>query len=189
MVRMVTILFSNFMLLWVATFAVDGIISIDDSKDIFQKLLLTATISAVVLTPLLGFAADKIPSTVIAPYAFLLRAACGFGFLIVSDPRSSLATFFCTGLCVFSMLQSICMEVLLMKGMPPKIRGTMMGMYSFFVILGKFTFTLMSGFLFDKVGRTTPFIYMASCDSVAFLVSIILVATGKFKRRKDQEVE
>ena len=85
-IRLIAVLFSNFLLLWITSFVDEGLINEGDSKDLYQKIILSATVATILLLPLLGSLADKVPSTVIIPIAFTLRGICGYSFIWMTDP-------------------------------------------------------------------------------------------------------
>ena len=53
-IRLIAVLFSNFLLLWITSFVDDGKINEGESKDLYQQIILIATIATIVLLPLLG---------------------------------------------------------------------------------------------------------------------------------------
>ena len=49
----------------------------------------------------------------------------------MTDPNSALSKAMCVLLIIFTVIEAISVEVLLMKGMPSRIRGSMMGVFAF----------------------------------------------------------
>ena len=137
-------------------------------------------VSSIFCMPMFGYAGDKVPSPVLIPISFTLRAVCGYSFLWINNPASPIAQFMLCCLVIFSVLESVSIDVLMMRGMPNQIRGTMMGLFNFFVIFGKFSFTLTSGQAYDKIDRCAPFIYLALFDSLIVLVCLALTFCGNF---------
>ena len=139
-----------------------------------------STVGTIICLPLLGYAGDKVPSPIIVPFAFFLRGMSGYAFLWINNPKSGVAQLFCCCLIIFSVVESVSIEVLLMRGMPNKIRGTMMGLFNFFGVMGSLSFTLIGGQIFDRIDRCAPFIYLALMDTVLVLTCLTLTALGKF---------
>ena len=108
-------------------------------------IVLASMIGTIVLVPVLGWIADKLPSAVIIPIIFTLRAICAISFIWLDDPTSWLTSSIACALIIFSAAESISIEVLLMRGMPSEIRGTMMGVFAFFGQIGTLFFTLVGG--------------------------------------------
>ena len=89
----------------------------------------------------------------------------------------------CCLLIIFTVLEAISIEVLFFRGMPSQIRGTMMGMFAFFGQLGTLVYTLVGGQMFDRIGRNSPFIFLAIMDSFLVLLALIMACTGKLKSK------
>ena len=131
-IRLIAVLFSNFLLLWITSFVDEGLLTEQESKGLYQKVIVTSTVATIALLPILGHMGDKIPSTVIVPISFALRGAVGYSFIWLHDPESVIAQTLCCLLIVFTVIEAVSIEVLLMRGMPSAIRGTMMGVFAFF---------------------------------------------------------
>ena len=93
-----------------------------------QKMILT---TQRYFFPILGQLGDKVPATILVPIAFILRGATGYSFIWMTDPNSLVAKSMCVLLIIFTVIEAISVEVLFMRGMPSKIRGTMMGVFAF----------------------------------------------------------
>ena len=86
-VRLIAVLFSTFLLLWITSFVDDGIIASEQqSKGLYQKIIVASTIATILLLPLLGHFADKVSSAVIIPIAFILRGLVGYSFIWITNP-------------------------------------------------------------------------------------------------------
>ena len=89
----------------------------------------------------------------------------------------------CCLLIIFTVIEAISIEVLLMRGMPSGIRGTMMGIVNFFGQLGMLLYTLIGGWLFDRIDKNAPFIFLAIMDTILVLLTLTLICLGKFKTK------
>ena len=102
----------------------------------------------------------------------------------MQSPKSFASVTLCCLLIIFTVIEAISIEVLLMRGMPSQIRGTMMGMFAFFGQMGTLMFTLIGGQLFDRIDRNAPFVFLAMMDTLLVLLTLTLICLGKFKRHQ-----
>ena len=79
--------------------------------------------------PLIGQIGDNVPSKVIIPVAFTFRSIMALLFMRIHDPETTFARVIILLMCIFTVVEAISIEVLLMRDMPNKIRGTMMGLF------------------------------------------------------------
>lgn len=147
--KLIAVLFSNFLVLWLTSFVDEGLITEARSKDLYQRMILTSTVFSVVLAPLFGALGDKLPSKVLIPVAFTIRAFSGYSFLYMAHPESVFSALIIVLLIVSTLLEAISIEVLFFRGLPSQIRGTMIGFFAFFGHLGTLVFTLVGGQMFD----------------------------------------
>lgn len=180
-IRLIAVLFSNFLLLWITSFVDEGLLTEQESKGLYQKVILVSTAATIFLLPILGHLGDKIPSPVIVPLAFTLRGVVGYSFMTLDKPDSAIAQTLCCLLIIFTVIEAVSIEVLLMRGMPSAIRGTMMGVFAFFGQVGTLLFTLIGGQMFDRVGRNSPFVFLAVMDTFLVVIALSMTALGKFK--------
>ena len=180
-IRLIAVLFSNFLLLWITSFVDEGLLTEQESKGLYQKVILTSTVATIALLPIMGHMGDKIPSTVIVPISFALRGAVGYSFIWLDDPESAIAQTLCCLLIIFTVIEAVSIEVLLMREIPSAIRGTMMGVFAFFGQLGTLLFTLIGGQMFDRIDRNAPFVFLAIMDSFLVVLALAMTALGKFR--------
>lgn len=179
-IRLIALLFSTFLLLWITSFVDDGILESEAvSKTIYQKVILAATIATICLLPILGILGDRIPSKVLIPVAFALRGLCGYSFIWIKNPDTFIAKTLCCLLIIFTVVEAVSIEVLFMRGMPKAIRGTMTGVFAVFGQLGTLLFTLIGGQMFDRVGRSAPFVFLAIMDTMLVVLAFGLICTGR----------
>ena len=129
-VRLVLILFSTFMLLWITSFVDSGLLPNEKaSKDLYSMIVMLSIITTLVVLPVSGCLGDRVPTTIMIPVSFGLRGLCGMAFLYISDPRTTASIILCVALITLSMVENVCIEATFMKGMPSDIRGIMVGFY------------------------------------------------------------
>lgn len=140
-------------------------------------------IGSMVCMPFVGVLADKIPAAVIIPIIFTLRAVCGVSFMWLEDPTTFITKGIACALIIFSGAELVCIEALLMRGMPSEIRGTMMGVFAFFGQVGTLFFTLVGGQMFDRIDKAAPFVFCSIMDVLLVIYVLALVALGKFRSK------
>ena len=128
-VRLINVIFSTFLLLWVTSFVDQGLYDEEYSKTLYQKLMITTGVGSLLFMPLIGQIGDKVPSKVIIPVAFTFRSIMALLFMRIHDPETTFARVIILLMCIFTVVEAISVEVLLMRDMPNKIRGTMMGLF------------------------------------------------------------
>ena len=85
-----------------------------------------------VMLPIIGHLADKTPSRVIVPLAFLTRCVAAFMFVQITDPNTVLSYLSCSLLILATTVENVAVEVLFMREMPGDVRGAMNGCFHFF---------------------------------------------------------
>ena len=173
-VKIEHVLFSSFLLLWVTSFIDEGLLSEDESKDCYQKMILISTIASGLFLPLFGYVGDALSSRVLVPLAYSFRALCGFSFMLLDDPRSNLAFVIVIMLTCATIIEGISINVLFFRGIPSAVRGTMMGVYTCFGQLGMLFFTLAGGQMFDRINRNSPFFGLAALDSLVVILALVM---------------
>ena len=84
-VKLVLILYSTFLLLWITSFVDSGYLESEQkSKDLYSKIMIIAVVATLILLPMLGMAADRLRSTVSIPVSFFCRAICGYCFMFIT---------------------------------------------------------------------------------------------------------
>lgn len=181
-IRLISVLFSVYMLLWIQSFVQTGYLeSEDDALRIFRRILMISMILTAVALPLIGHLADKTPSRIIIPIAFALRCSAAFSFVTIKVPDTYVAYCSCSLLILATVLENVSVEVLFMRGMPGDVRGAMNGCLHFFGQVGILFFTQVGGRLFDSVGPWAPFALLGCTDAALFLLAVVLALCGKLK--------
>ena len=80
-IRMVTILFSVYIVLWITSFIDTGVLqSESDAKTVYIEMLAIAIVCSLFCLPVVGFIADRAPPYIFIPIAFGVRGLSVFGF-------------------------------------------------------------------------------------------------------------
>ena len=81
-IRLVTVIFSVYLLLWVTSFVDTGILANEkEAALLYSSIAITAIIIATFFVPISGYVADKVSPRICIPVAFFSRAIIVFGFL------------------------------------------------------------------------------------------------------------
>ena len=177
--KMIAALASNYFVLWFTSFADDGVITEEESADLYQKVLIISSIVSFLTAPLCGIAGDRVPSKILIPSSYALRALSGYMWCAAQVPESFYVYFVAVLMGIGTGLEFISISVLFYRGLPSKIRGTMQAAMTFFGALGKLIFTLCGGHMFDHWGRNSPFVFQATADMVVVVAALILACMGK----------
>ena len=177
--KMIAVLAGNYFILWFTSFVDEGLITEKESAELYQKVVIISSLVSFLTAPLCGMAGDRVPSKILVPCSYLLRAASGFLWTFAQVPESFFVYFVAILMGIGTGLEFISISVLFYRGLPGKIRGTMQAAMTFFGTAGKLIFTLSGGHMFDHLGRNSPFIFQATADMVVVVAALILIWMGK----------
>ena len=181
--RLMSVLFSVYLQLWVMSFEKSGVLSSKEESDaIYMRVVSGALIAILIVAPIFGFMSDKSDPRVIVPASFLIRGLVSVSFGFINDPRDWHAYALCILMIVVSIIQFICVEVLFMRHMKSHIRGTLSGIAFFFGSIGTTTFALVGGIIFDKIGPAAPFLLVGSADMAVLMIAMAFIMLGAIKR-------
>ena len=102
--QVISVLFNVYMVLWIASYVDSGLLeSEDESKDVYQRIMLFSMAATALLTPFIGYLADKFHWGLNVSIAIAFRVLTGILFLQIRDPRTTLAT----SLCILYIISSV----------------------------------------------------------------------------------
>ena len=79
--RLIVVLFSVYLQLWVMSFQQTGVLSSKEEADgIYMRVMTGALISIMVVAPIFGFVSDKSDPRIIVPASFFTRGLIAFSF-------------------------------------------------------------------------------------------------------------
>ena len=94
--RLLSILFSVYMQLWIMSFVETGVIeSKSDSEAIYMKVMAICILTLAIVGPVFGYMSNRLDSRVLIPVSFLARAICAISFRFIEDPSEWPAMFLC----------------------------------------------------------------------------------------------
>ena len=117
--------------------------------------------------------------------SFLLRSLIfTFGFPMLKAPDTIWTFVMVLGMISTTGSQSVTVDSFFSKLVPSDISGTMRGLYNFFGQLGLLTMTLISGYLYDTFGPSSPFVVIGVLDGLLSLVTFTLCFHGSLNPNK-----
>ncbi len=125
-------------------------------------------VSALLWAPFMGLLADRV-NRVSAMVVAMALAAAGFLTIgLVADPLAPIAIAACVCLGIGQMSAITASQVLIGQEADPRLRGSIVGVYSFFGALGLVASTLVGGRLFDLWAPSAPFVMVGIANAVLF---------------------
>lgn len=137
-------------------------------------MVLSALISMVVF-PVVGKLCDVHPPNITIPFAFILRGISTILFCNLKAPNTVSAYFVCVMMIVGTIVEMISVDTIFYKQLAKESRGVLCGLYSCAGQVGILIFSIIGGWLFDKVGPNSPFIIIGVLDFTFALITIISV--------------
>ena len=103
--RLMSVLFSVYLQLWVMSFEKSGVLSSKEESDaIYMRVVSGALIAILFVAPIFGFMSDKSDPRVIVPASFLIRGLVSVSFGFITDPRDWHAYALCILMIVVSII-------------------------------------------------------------------------------------
>mmetsp|Transcript_8687 Transcript_8687/g.14736 ORF Transcript_8687/g.14736 Transcript_8687/m.14736 type:complete len:86 (-) Transcript_8687:36-293(-) len=82
---------------------------------------------------------------------------------------------------IATITENISVDTLFLKNLPKETRALLNGIYSFSGQLGILIYSIVSGYIFDKIGPKSPFILIGILDLVFASMITICSVKGMFK--------
>jgi len=162
-----------FMILWVVQAGSAAGLTPGEAQGKAGIYVAIYSLAALGWAPVVGIIADRIDRLTLTLIAFVL-AAIGYAALGMSSDVLTLSSIapalIMAGIGQSSTAMSI--TVLLAEVCPPKIRGSVFGVQSFFGALGILAISWGGGQLFDLVGPPAPFIAVAAANAAVFAIAL-----------------
>lgn len=169
----------SFMSVWVMSASKLQGIDTPNALKTVGLVSLTLTLASAVSPLLLGFLADRV-NRVNMLIGTLIYAAFAFAStLFVRDVTGILILVVFAGIGVAEMAQTIASESVFGERAPPSLRGSAMGLYVFMGTLSVIVVSYLAGILFDKLGFTAPFLFLAALNLVFAAAAIVLIRSRR----------
>ena len=171
------------LLLWVTSYLDSGYFETElKAQTIYQNLLLCAVIACCFFVPVVIRMSDHWHLGWSIGISFLLRAVIFvLGFPLIIKPDGYIAFALAAGMLTTTGFQSVAVESFFSKLIPDDISASLRGVYNFFGQIGVLLMTLISGFLYDFAGPTSPFVLIGFLDFALASLTITLSFYGKLQ--------
>ena len=137
-------------------------------------------VSALLWAPVIGLIADRVNRVSAMAFAMALGAAGFLGIGLVDDPLAPTAIVACVCLGIGQMSAITASQVLIGQEADARLRGSIVGVYSFFGALGLLASTVVGGRLFDLLAPSAPFVMVGIANGALFVwaLAVRLLAPG-----------
>ena len=129
-----------------------------------MQIMLISVLFSTVLFPLIGKVCDNMEPAQIVPTAFLIRGVSTCMFCMLNRPDTFQAYFVCVLMIIGTIVENISVDSIFNKNLPKESRGALNGLYSFAGQSGILVYSLVGGWMFDNIGRYSPFVIIGVCD-------------------------
>jgi MFS family permease len=129
--RLLSVLFSTYLILWIQSFSDHSKESREIGKTIYLQIMVISTIISAFVFPFVGQVCDLFSPRKTIPFAFIFRALTTGMFYCVDKPNSYLAYFSAIMMIVGTIVENISIDTIFAKNLPKETRGILNGVYSF----------------------------------------------------------
>ena len=172
--KLLAVLFSIYLILWIQSFAAKGIIAdVDEGKTIYMKIMIVSVFISTLTIPFIGKLCDSIEETKIMPVAFIVRGLSTVAFCFLKTPDSIGAYIICVIMIVGTIVENLSIESLYLKNLPKETRGVLCGAMSFVGQFGILFYSLVGGYIFDHIGPKSPFAFLGILDFIFVLICLV----------------
>jgi MFS family permease len=126
-------------------------------------------VSALLWAPVIGLIADRVNRVSAMAFAMALGALGFLAIGLVEDPLAPAAIVACVCLGIGQMSAITASQVLIGQEADARLRGSIVGVYSFFGALGLVASTVVGGRLFDVLAPSAPFVMVGVANGILFL--------------------
>ena len=172
--RLLAVLFSTYLILWIQKFADEGVLESDNvGKEIYMEIMLISVAFSTILFPLIGYICDSMDPARIVPGAFLMRCASTCMFCMLDRPDTFEAYLVCVLMIMATIIENSSVDSIFNKNLPKESRGALNGLFSFAGQSGILIYSLIGGWMFDNIGRFSPFVIIGICDFCFAMLCLI----------------
>jgi MFS family permease len=122
------ILFSNFWLLFIASFIKTGEVeNEEDAKLIYSNVMIVSVVLGILIVPVVGKLSDKYTPKILLPLAFLVRFIGVVMFMFIKNPKSIYSYCVSVFLVMGTAMENVLVDCLLLRNAEREIRGVLYG--------------------------------------------------------------
>ena len=165
----------SFVSLWVVNAATGQGISSVEALKTAGALMVTFKLATAAAQLLFGFVADRVNRTLLLVASLALTGLALMSTMFVHDVFG-LGMFIvvaCIGVTESALI--VCGQAILGEEAPVELRGSALGIFYFCGTLGVVVMSFVSGFLFDKVGYSAPFVMVGLLNLLFAALAVVLV--------------
>ena len=130
--RLITVLFSVYLQLWIMSFKESGVIESTELADrTYMRITALAVVGLVFFAPLYGLYSDVADPRKVIPISFLIRGLLAACFKFIQDPNTWQGYLLGVSIIIVSAAQFISVEAYFMYRIKKTVRGTLMGFAMF----------------------------------------------------------
>ena len=130
--RLLSVLFSSYLILWIQQFAKNGILKdINEGKTIYVNMMLYSVVLSSLVFPFVGKFCDTYSPKKTVPFAFLFRCSTTYMFWLLERPDTTSAYAVCVLMIIGTIIENISIDSIFNKNLPKETRGILNGVYSF----------------------------------------------------------
>lgn len=171
-----------FLSLWIVASARDMGVAAPDALKLVGNLLITFQVTNLISTIIFGYVADRTSRSTLMVFAM---AAAGLAFLtpaLVGDVFGWRAYASITVIGATEAIVIVGIQTLLGEETPAHLRGSAIGLFTVFGLIGVIVVNTAGGFMFDHVGHTAPFVLMGAVNLVFCLICLLPGRTNLLRR-------
>ena len=86
--KLLTVVFSTYLILWIQTFIGNGLKDDNEAKDIYIKIMIFSVLASSIIFPIVGRLCDSFEPRNILPFSFLIRCLSTVLFCMLNHPDS-----------------------------------------------------------------------------------------------------
>jgi len=135
--RLLSVLFSTYLILWIQHFADDPgdgtepvLADRNAGKTIYMNMMVISVVLSALVLPLVGRLCDSFPASQTVPFAFLLRCSSTILFCGLTAPDSRAAYAVCAMMIVGTIVENVSVDTVFYKNLAKETRGVLCGAYS-----------------------------------------------------------
>jgi MFS family permease len=165
----------SFVSLWVVNAATGQGVTSAEALKTAGALMVTFKLATAVAQLLFGFVADRVNRTLLLVTSLTLTGLALASTILVHDVFGLGMFVVVAFIGVTESALIVCGQAILGEEAPVELRGSALGIFYFCGTLGVVVMSFVSGFLFDKVGYSAPFVMVGLLNLLFAAFAVVLV--------------
>lgn len=160
------VILGTFLVLWGVTAGVDAGMTTSEATSAARLLFVTSSTAALISSPIIGYAIDKIDRIVAVSFCMAIAAAGYLSMFFIDDVLDDVYRPLFILLGIGQQCAFFAATTLLGQEAPTIKRGAVVGVFNLAGALGILISTGVGGRIFDSIGPSAPFIFIGVCNIV-----------------------